>query len=73
MHRLGSYFLGAVLGGLIGAGVGLLLAPKSGPAIRNDISEYTQQVKRDVRNAAEQRRVELRQELDRLRVPEPLE
>ncbi len=73
MHRLGSYFLGAVLGGLIGAGVGLLLAPKSGPAIRNDINEYTQQVKRDVRNAAEQRRVELRQELDRLRVPEPLE
>jgi gas vesicle protein len=73
MRRLGKYVVGAMLGGFIGAGLGLLLAPKSGPALRNDITDYTQQVKREVRGAAEQRRVELRQELDRLRVPAPLE
>lgn len=73
MRQLGALVFGAALGGFIGAGIGLLLAPKSGPALRSDIGDYTQQVKREVRNAAEQRRVELRQELDRLRVPAPLE
>lgn len=73
MRQLGALVFGAALGGLIGAGLGLLLAPKPGTALRNDISDYTQQVKREVRGAAEQRRVELRQELDRLRVPAPME
>ncbi len=73
MRRLGSLMLGAMLGGFIGGMMGLLLAPKAGTALRSDIGEYTQQVKRDVRNAAENRRMELRQELDRLRVPAPME
>ena len=73
MRQLGALIFGAALGGFIGAGLGLLLAPKSGPALRNDINDYTQQVKREGRSAAEQRRLELRQELDRLRVPAPME
>lgn len=73
MRQLGALVLGAMLGGFIGGVMGLLLAPKAGPALRNDINDYTQQVKRDVRSAAENRRMELRQELDRLRVPAPME
>ena len=34
----GGFLLGALAGALVGAGVALLLAPKSGAAIRGDIS-----------------------------------
>lgn len=72
MSRFGMYVLGAFIGGLIGAGVGLLLAPKPGRALREDISDYTSYVKDEVRQASQQRRIELKQELERLGVPEPI-
>jgi gas vesicle protein len=35
----GMFVLGALAGALVGAGVALLMAPKSGAEVRNDLSE----------------------------------
>lgn len=40
-----SIFLSFLLGGLVGAGVALLLAPKSGPETRQRIKELAEDVK----------------------------
>jgi gas vesicle protein len=69
MRRFGNLILGAILGGFVGGGIGLLLAPKSGKALRGDISDYTDHVKTEVRRATDQRRVELEHELDAMREP----
>jgi len=37
----GSFFLGAVIGGMVGATVALLLAPKSGKELRGDLNQQT--------------------------------
>jgi gas vesicle protein len=69
MQRLVNLIFGALLGGLVGGGVGLLLAPKSGRALRGDISDYADHVKTEVRRATDQRRVELERELAEMREP----
>jgi gas vesicle protein len=47
----GMFLLGAVTGALVGAGVALLMAPKSGAEVRSDLSEgYS-----SVRDAASRR------------------
>ena len=47
----GMFLLGALAGALVGAGVALLMAPKSGVEVRNDLSEgYS-----SVRDAASRR------------------
>ncbi len=70
MQKFGMYVLGAIFGGLIGGGIGLLMAPKPGRETRNDITEYAGYVRKEVGNASQQRRVELKQELNRMREPE---
>ncbi len=44
-YSSGSVFLAFVLGGLVGAGVALLLAPQSGVETRRKIKEFTDDVK----------------------------
>lgn len=70
MRNFGMYVLGAIVGGLVGGGIGLLLAPKPGRQLRNDISDYAGYVREEVKTASQQRRVELQGELDRMRQPE---
>ena len=69
MRRMVSFLYGAMLGGLIGSTVGLLLAPTTGDEIRNQMKERAQQVQLDVKNAAAARRAELEQQLAALRAP----
>jgi len=69
MRRMVSFLYGAMLGGLIGATVGLLLAPGSGEEVRNQMKERAQQVQLDVKNAAAARRAELEQQLAAMRAP----
>ncbi len=69
MNRLLNLVMGAFLGGLIGGGTALLLAPKSGRAMRRDLSGRVEQIKTEVRQASMQRRAELEQELDVMREP----
>ncbi len=41
----GSIFLSFILGGVVGAGVALLLAPRSGRETRQKIRQFTEEVK----------------------------
>ncbi len=69
MRRMVSFVYGMMLGGLIGATVGLLLAPDTGEGLRNQMKARAQQAKLDVKNAAAARRTELEQQLAALRAP----
>ena len=62
----GSFLAGAVIGGLIGAAIGLLLAPQSGEELREHVGEFVDSKKagwdeavNEGRAAAEQARAEI--------------
>jgi gas vesicle protein len=67
MQKTFNFFLGAVLGGLVGSSLALLLTPVSGGELRMQVNEYTRQVKNEVEQAANTRRLELERELADLR------
>lgn len=67
MQKALNFVLGAVLGGLFGGAIALLLTPVSGDELRMQVNEYTRQVKSEVEQAATARRVELERELADLR------
>ena len=67
MQKAANLFIGAILGGLVGSAIALLLTPMPGDELRSEIQEYTRRVKNDVQAAAELRRVELERELADLR------
>ncbi len=69
MRRIMSFMYGAMLGGLIGVTVGLLLAPSTGEEIRNQMKDRAQQIQLEVKNAAASRRAELEQQLAAMRAP----
>ncbi len=69
MRRVSMFVLGAVLGGLLGSTVALLLAPTSGNSLRQQVQEYLQQLASEVRSAAATKRLELEQQLNDLRSP----
>jgi gas vesicle protein len=69
MRRMVNFVYGAMLGGLIGVTVGLLLAPSTGEEVRNQMKERAQQVQLEVKNAAAARRAELEQQLAAMRAP----
>ena len=67
----GSFLAGVVIGGLIGAAIGLLLAPASGEEIREQVGEFVDQRRaalddaiNEGRMAAEQARAEMQDEYD---------
>ncbi|HVM25181.1 MAG TPA: YtxH domain-containing protein [Candidatus Limnocylindrales bacterium] len=62
----GSFLAGAVIGGFIGAALGLLLAPQSGEELREHVGEYVDSKRAELddavnegRAAAEQARAEM--------------
>jgi len=69
MRRMFGFLIGVVVGGLVGSTIALLLAPASGEELRSQIRERGQNFFNDVRHAADERRIELRQRLDSLRAP----
>lgn len=69
MNRAINFFLGAVIGGFIGAGVAILLAPSSGEELRTEIRMRTNQIRSEVSQAAADRRTELEGQLATLRAP----
>lgn len=70
MNRTVNFLLGAIIGGFIGATIGILLAPSSGEQLRTDIGARTAQIKSEVSKAAADRRSELEQQLASLRAPQ---
>lgn len=69
MGKFFKFFLGAVLGGFLGATLAVLLAPSSGEEIRLEMREWVQRLQEELRQAAAQRRAELEEQLAALRSP----
>jgi gas vesicle protein len=69
MRRTLSFFIGATIGGLVGATLALLFAPASGEELRIQIGDRTQTFAADIRQAANTKRIELQERLEVLRSP----
>jgi hypothetical protein len=69
MRRTLSFFIGATVGGLVGATLALLFAPASGEELRVQISDRAQTFATDIRQAANTKRIELQERLEILRAP----
>lgn len=69
MRRVLSFFIGAAVGGMVGASAALLLTPESGEELRSQIRDRAQGFAADVRQAASSRRIELQERLETLRTP----
>lgn len=69
MKRMFGFLIGIVVGGLVGSTIALLLAPESGDELRSEIRARGENFFSDVRHAADERKIELRQKLDSLRAP----
>jgi gas vesicle protein len=67
MSKVASLFIGAILGGLVGSALALLLAPMSGNDLRSEVNHYTRRISQEVEQAAATRRAELERELANLR------
>ncbi len=70
MKKIGNFILGAMLGGMIGASVAMLLAPSSGKNLREQAQGTIQKFFSEIEIAASEKRKELEEELTRLRSPE---
>ncbi len=62
---------GAILGGITGSVLVFLFTPSSGAEMRHRIRENFENLTEEIRSAAEQRRVELNEQLAKLRSPTP--
>jgi gas vesicle protein len=69
MRKILNFFIGMMMGGLVGATVALLLAPTSGEEMRAQIQEQSIRLRDEVKAVAEARRAELERELSALRAP----
>jgi gas vesicle protein len=67
MKKLFAFFLGVVVGGVIGGGIALLLAPSSGQTLQQNVSDQLHRVVSEIQQAAIERRNELENELQQLR------
>ena len=69
MKRMFGFLIGILVGSLVGSTIALLLAPESGEELRTQIRSRGELFFSDVRHAADERKIELRQRLDTLRAP----
>ena len=69
MRRMISFFIGVVLGGLVGATIALLFTPESGSELRDMLRQRAESLSSEVRQAAGTRRIELQERLETLRAP----
>jgi gas vesicle protein len=69
MNRMFGFLIGVTVGGLVGSTIALLMAPASGELLRNRLRERGQNFFYEVRQAADERKIELRQRLEDMRSP----
>ena len=67
--KFARFFEGLILGGLLGAGLALLLTPGSGEQFRSQLQSGAERMRLDVEKAASDRRAELERQLAALRAP----
>jgi gas vesicle protein len=70
---ISRFISGAILGGVIGAGMAILLAPASGEKLRTQMRQRAEQIRSEVEEAAANRRSELERHLAELRRPQKTE
>ena len=71
MRRMFSFLIGITVGGFVGSTIALLLAPGTGDQLRTELRSRGESFLDEVRSAADERKIELRQRLEYLREPEP--
>jgi gas vesicle protein len=69
MRTAFGFLMGVVVGGLVGSTLALLIAPEPGEQLRADLRARGQNFINEVRHAADERRIELRQRLEYMREP----
>jgi len=69
MRRMFGFLMGIVVGGLVGSTIALLMAPESGENLRNQLRSRGEGFFDEIRHAADERKIELRQKLDSMRAP----
>jgi len=69
MRKMFGFLIGIMVGSLVGSTLALLLAPESGEEMRGRLRERGQNFAAEIRNAADARRIELKDRLETLRAP----
>jgi gas vesicle protein len=67
MGKFGSFLNGFMIGALAGAAIALLLAPKSGEQLRDELKHEVDDILEEGRQASAQRQRELEDQLNQLR------
>ncbi len=69
MRRIFGFLIGIMVGAMVGSTIALLLAPSTGENLRNQIRARGEGFFTEVRSAADERRIQLRDRLEALRAP----
>ena len=69
MRRTFGFLIGIVVGGLVGSTIALLMAPETGDQLRTELRSRGENFFSEVRHAADERKIELRQRLENMREP----
>lgn len=69
MRRIFGFLIGVTVGGLVGSTIALLMAPESGSQLRTELRSRGESFFNEVRQAADERKIELRQRLEMMREP----
>jgi gas vesicle protein len=67
VRKMFGFMIGVFVGGLVGSTIALLLAPESGDELRSELRDRGQNFVSEVRQAADTRRIELKDRLETLR------
>ena len=67
MRRMLGFLIGIAVGGMVGSTIALLMAPESGEQLRIELRSRGESFFNEVRQAADERKIELRQRLDEMR------
>jgi len=70
MKKAMAFIFGAVLGGVLGGVTALLLAPYSGKELQTVIQKEVESIQIEIKEAAQQKRAELEEQLDELIHPQ---
>ena len=73
MRKLSMFMAGLFLGGVVGSTIAILYAPMKGEELQDRIRYEIQKIKDEVRTASETRRMQLEQQLAKLRAPRKLD
>ena len=69
MRKMFGFSIGVFVGGLVGSTIALLLTPESGDELRSELRERGQNFIGEIRQAADTRRIELKDRLETMRAP----